>query len=100
MANAKEAVSYLTIHSLVRYLDISDGNMQEGSFRCDANVSLKEKGSIQLGTRTEIKNLNSFKFVEQAINFEIKRQGKLLLNNQNVVKKPDYMTHKKMRQDL
>ncbi len=86
MANAKEAVSYLkTIHSLVRYLDISDGNMQEGSFRCDANVSLREKGSIQLGTRTEIKNLNSFKFVEQAINFEIKRQGKLLLNNQNVV---------------
>ena len=86
MGNAKEAVSYLkTIHSLVRYLEISDGNMQEGSFRCDANISLREKGALELGTRTEIKNLNSFKFVEQAINFEIKRQSKLLLNNEKVV---------------
>ena len=86
MVSAKEAVSYLkTIHSLVRYLEISDGNMQEGSFRCDANISLKEKGSTELGTRTEIKNLNSFKFVEQAINYEIRRQGKLLLNNKKVV---------------
>ena len=86
MVNAKEAVSYLkTIHSLVRYLEISDGNMQEGSFRCDANISLKEKGATELGTRTEIKNLNSFKFVEQAINYEIKRQGKLLLNNEKVL---------------
>ena len=85
MVSAKEAVSYLkTIHSLVRYLEISDGNMQEGSFRCDANISLKEKGSTELGTRTEIKNLNSFKFVEQAINYEIRRQGKLLLNNKKV----------------
>ena len=86
MVSAKEAVSYLkTIHSLVRYLEISDGNMQEGSFRCDANISLKEKGSTELGTRTEIKNLNSFKFVEQAINYEIRRQGKLLRDNKKVV---------------
>ena len=85
MVSAKEAVSYLkTIHSLVRYLEISDGNMQEGSFRCDANISLKEEGATDLGTRAEIKNLNSFKFVEQAINYEIKRQGKILLNNEKV----------------
>ena len=86
MVSAKEAVSYLkTIHSLVRYLEISDGNMQEGSFRCDANISLKEEGATELGTRAEIKNLNSFKFVEQAINYEIKRQGKILLNNEKVI---------------
>ena len=86
MVSAKEAVSYLkTIHTLVKYLEISDGNMQEGSFRCDANISLKEKGSTELGTRAEIKNLNSFKFVEQAINYEIKRQGKLLSDNKKVV---------------
>ena len=85
MVSAREAVSYLkTIHSLVRYLEISDGNMQEGSFRCDANISLKEEGATELGTRAEIKNLNSFKFVEQAINYEIKRQGKILLNNEKV----------------
>ena len=85
MVSAREAVSYLkTIHSLVRYLGISDGNMQEGSFRCDANISLKEEGATELGTRAEIKNLNSFKFVEQAINYEIKRQGKILLNNEKV----------------
>ena len=86
MVDAKEAVSYLrSIHSLVRYLEISDGNMQEGSFRCDANVSIKQKGSDELGTRAEIKNLNSFKFVEQAINYEIRRQSKLLLNNEKVI---------------
>tara|TARA_B100001057_G_scaffold102991_1_gene100346 strand:- start:55090 stop:56529 length:1440 start_codon:yes stop_codon:yes gene_type:complete len=86
MRNAKEAVSYLkTIHSLVRYLGISDGNMQEGSFRCDANISLREKGRSEFGTRAEIKNLNSFKFVEQAINYEIKRQKKILTNNEIVL---------------
>tara|TARA_B100001989_G_C24524811_1_gene458022 strand:+ start:253 stop:1692 length:1440 start_codon:yes stop_codon:yes gene_type:complete len=86
MRSAKEAVSYLkNIHSLVRYLDISDGNMQEGSFRCDANISLREKGKSEFGTRAEIKNLNSFKFVEQAINYEIKRQKKILTNNEIVL---------------
>ncbi len=75
MRSAKEAVAYMKkIHSLVRYLEISDGNMQEGSFRCDANVSVRPKGQKEFGTRAELKNINSFKFVEKAINFEIERQ--------------------------
>ena len=75
MSSAKEAVAYMKkIHSIVRYLEISDGNMQEGSFRCDANVSVRKKGDAELGTRTETKNLNSFRFVERAINYEIERQ--------------------------
>ena len=79
MHNAEEAVGYLkTIHTLVKYLGISDGNMQEGSFRCDANISLKKAGASVLGTRAEIKNINSFKFVENAINYEIERQAQIL----------------------
>lgn len=79
MHSAKEAVAYLkTIHTLVRYLEICDGNMQEGSFRCDANVSVKKKTATQLGTRAEIKNLNSFRFIERAINYEIQRQIDIL----------------------
>jgi aspartyl-tRNA(Asn)/glutamyl-tRNA(Gln) amidotransferase subunit B len=75
MHNAKEAVAYLReLHRMVRYLGICDGNMQEGSFRCDANVSVRPAGTSTLGMRTEIKNLNSFRFVERAINFEIERQ--------------------------
>ncbi len=75
MHSAKEAVAYMKkIHSLVQYLEICDGNMQEGSFRCDANVSIRPKGQETLGTRSEIKNLNSFRFVERAINFEVERQ--------------------------
>ncbi len=75
MSSAKEAVAYMKkIHSIVQYLGICDGNMQEGSFRCDANVSVRQKGETELGTRTETKNLNSFKFVERAINYEIERQ--------------------------
>ncbi len=75
LRSAREAVAYMKkMHSLVRYLEICDGNMQEGSFRCDANVSVRPMGSEELGTRTEIKNLNSFRFVERAINFEIERQ--------------------------
>ncbi|TAK76729.1 MAG: Asp-tRNA(Asn)/Glu-tRNA(Gln) amidotransferase subunit GatB [Gammaproteobacteria bacterium] len=75
MRSAKEAVAYLkAIHTLVRYLEICDGNMQEGSFRCDANVSVRPKGETKLGTRTELKNINSFRFVERAINYEIERQ--------------------------
>ena len=72
---AQEAVSYLKgIHSLIRYLEISDGNMAQGSMRCDVNVSIRKKGSKKLGTRTETKNVNSFKFVEKAIQYEINRQ--------------------------
>jgi aspartyl-tRNA(Asn)/glutamyl-tRNA(Gln) amidotransferase subunit B len=86
LRSAKEAVAYLkTLHSLVRYLEISDGNMQEGSFRCDANVSVRPKGQQKFGTRAEIKNVNSFKFVEKAINYEVARQIQLLESNQEVV---------------
>ena len=75
MRSAEEAVAYMKkIHSIVRYLGISDGNMQEGSFRCDANVSMRPKGQKEFGIRTETKNLNSFRFVERAINFEVARQ--------------------------
>lgn len=86
MRNAKEAVSYMKkIHSLVRYLEICDGNMQEGSFRCDANVSVRLKGEEKLGTRTELKNINSFRFVEQAINYEVERQIDILEEGGNIV---------------
>ncbi len=79
MRSAEEAVAYMKkIHTLVRYLEISDGNMQEGSFRCDANVSMRAKGDELLGTRAELKNINSFRFVEQAINLEIERQIEIL----------------------
>jgi aspartyl-tRNA(Asn)/glutamyl-tRNA(Gln) amidotransferase subunit B len=75
MRSAKEAVAYMRkVHQIVRYLGISDGNMQEGSFRCDANVSVRPVGQEALGTRAEIKNLNSFRFIERAINFEVERQ--------------------------
>jgi aspartyl-tRNA(Asn)/glutamyl-tRNA(Gln) amidotransferase subunit B len=79
LRSAKEAVNYLkTLHTLVRYLGICDGNMQEGSFRCDANVSVRPLGQAAFGTRAEIKNVNSFRFVEKAINYEIERQIELL----------------------
>lgn len=79
LRSAKEAVAYLkTLRTLVRYLDICDGNMQEGSFRCDANVSVRPKGESRFGIRTELKNINSFRFVERAINFEIERQINVL----------------------
>ncbi|HUQ10441.1 MAG TPA: Asp-tRNA(Asn)/Glu-tRNA(Gln) amidotransferase subunit GatB [Steroidobacteraceae bacterium] len=75
MRSAKEAVAYLKkVHTLVRYLEICDGNMQEGSFRCDANVSVRRFGAEKFGTRAEIKNINSFRFVEKAINYEVARQ--------------------------
>ncbi len=86
LRSAKEAVAYMRkIHSIVRYLDISDGNMQEGSFRCDANVSVRPRGQEEFGTRAEIKNLNSFRFVERAINFEVERQIDLLEDGGEVV---------------
>ena len=86
LRSAKEAVAYMrTLHELVRYLGICDGNMQEGSFRCDANVSVRPKGQQEFGTRAEIKNINSFKFVEKAINHEIERQIALIVNGGKVV---------------
>jgi aspartyl-tRNA(Asn)/glutamyl-tRNA(Gln) amidotransferase subunit B len=86
MRSAKEAVAYMKkIHTLVRYLEICDGNMQEGSFRCDANVSVRPKGQAAFGTRAEIKNLNSFRFVERAINYEVERQIDLIEGGGKVV---------------
>lgn len=86
LRSAKEAVAYMKkIHSLVRYLEICDGNMQEGSFRCDANVSMRPKGRGKFGTRAEIKNINSFRFVERAINYEIERQTDLLERGSTVI---------------
>jgi len=75
MRSPAEAVAYLRkLHSLVRYIEICDGNMQEGSFRCDANVSIRPRGQKEYGTRTELKNINSFRFVERAMEYEIQRQ--------------------------
>ncbi len=86
MRSAAEAVAYLKkLHTLVRYLDISDANMQEGSFRCDANVSVRRQGTNMLGTRTETKNINSFRFVERAIQHEIDRQIDLIESGGEVV---------------
>ncbi len=86
MRSAAEAVAYARhIHALVRYIDICDGNMQEGSFRCDANVSVRPSGQSEFGTRAEIKNLNSFRFLERAILFEVERQIDLLESGHSVV---------------
>ncbi len=86
MRSAKEAVAYMKkIHTLVRYLEICDGNMQEGSFRCDANVSVRPRGREKFGTRAEIKNLNSFRFVEKAIQYEVARQIELIESGGTVV---------------
>jgi aspartyl-tRNA(Asn)/glutamyl-tRNA(Gln) amidotransferase subunit B len=86
MRSAKEAVAYMKkVHTLVRYLGICDGNMQEGSFRCDANVSVRPRGQEKYGTRAELKNLNSFRFVEKAINLEVERQIELIESGGKVV---------------
>jgi aspartyl-tRNA(Asn)/glutamyl-tRNA(Gln) amidotransferase subunit B len=86
MRFAKEAVAYMKkVHTLVRYLEICDGNMQEGSFRCDANVSVRKRGTEKFGTRAEIKNLNSFRYIEKAINFEVQRQVELLESGGKVI---------------
>jgi aspartyl-tRNA(Asn)/glutamyl-tRNA(Gln) amidotransferase subunit B len=79
LRGAREAVAYArTLHTLLRWIGVCDGNMQEGSFRCDANVSVRRAGEAQLGTRCEIKNLNSFRFMEQAIEYEARRQVELI----------------------
>jgi len=86
LRSAEEAVAYMKkIHSLVRYLEICDGNMQEGSFRCDANVSVRPAGQQTLGTRAELKNLNSFRFIERAINVEVERQIDIIEGGGTVV---------------
>ncbi len=86
ISSAKEAVSYLKeLRDILVYLGVSDGNMEEGSFRCDANVSVRKKGDAKLGTRAEVKNVNSFKFVEKAIDYEIGRQIDVILSGGNVI---------------
>jgi aspartyl-tRNA(Asn)/glutamyl-tRNA(Gln) amidotransferase subunit B len=86
LRSAQEAVAYMKkVHQLVRYLGICDGNMQEGSFRCDANVSVRRTGTDKLGTRTESKNLNSFRFLERAILYEVDRQIEVLESGGTVV---------------
>jgi aspartyl-tRNA(Asn)/glutamyl-tRNA(Gln) amidotransferase subunit B len=86
MRSAREAIAYMKkVHTLVRYLEICDGNMQEGSFRCDANVSVRHKGKREYGTRCEIKNVNSFRFVEKAINYEVARQIDILEGGGSIV---------------
>ena len=86
MHSAEEAVAYAKVlHGIVTWIDICDGNMQEGSFRCDANVSVRRKGDPKLGTRAEVKNVNSFRFLERAINFEIRRQIELIEDGGKVV---------------
>ncbi len=86
MASAKEAVAYMkALHQLVTFLEVSDGNMSQGSLRCDANVSVRAAGTSELGIRTEIKNINSFKFIEKAIDFEINRQINVLESGGTVI---------------
>lgn len=86
MRSSSEAIAYLkTLHQLVRYLGISDGNMQEGSFRADVNISLRKKGVKEFGTRAELKNLNSFRFIERAIAYEMDRQKDILDNGGKVI---------------
>jgi len=86
MRSPEEAVAYLkSLHSILRYLDICDGNMEEGSFRCDANVSIRPKGGEGFGTRTEIKNVNSFRFIEKALQYEIRRQIDVVLDGGSVI---------------
>ena len=103
MGSAEEAVAYAkALHALVRWIGICDGNMQEGSFRCDANVSVRPKGAAALGTRSEIKNLNSFRFLEEAINYEVRRQIELLEDGASVVQEtrlydPDRKQTRSMR---
>jgi aspartyl-tRNA(Asn)/glutamyl-tRNA(Gln) amidotransferase subunit B len=102
MRSAAEAVAYAKVlHALVRWIDICDGNMQEGSFRCDANVSVRRPGE-PLGTRAEIKNLNSFRFIEEAINFEVRRQIERIEDGGKVVQEtrlydPDRKETRSMR---
>lgn len=86
MRSADEAIEYLKqLHQIVVYLGICDGNLEEGSFRCDANVSLRPKGQAELGTRAELKNINSFRFIKQAIEYEVERQADLLDDGGSVI---------------
>jgi len=103
MRSPEEAVAYLKkLHAIVRYLGICDGNMQEGSFRCDANISLRPVGQEELGTRTELKNMNSFRHVQHALEYEERRQRDMLLEGEKIVQEtllwnPDKKCSESMR---
>src|SRR5678816_1680597 len=103
LRSSAEAVAYAkALHTLVRWIGICDGNMQEGSFRCDANVSVRPQGASKLGTRCEIKNLNSFRFMQEAIDFEVRRQVELIEDGGAVVQEtrlydPDRRETRSMR---
>ena len=103
MRSAAEAIAYAKrLHALVKWIGICDGNMQEGSFRCDANVSVRREGDPKFGTRCEIKNLNSFRFMQQAIEFEMRRQIELIEDGGAVVQEtrlfdPDRVETRPMR---
>jgi aspartyl-tRNA(Asn)/glutamyl-tRNA(Gln) amidotransferase subunit B len=103
MRSAAEAVAYAkALHTLVVWLGVCDGNMQEGSFRCDANVSVRPKGQVEFGTRCEIKNLNSFRFLEEAIQYEVRRQIELIEDGGTVIQEtrlydPDRQETRSMR---
>ncbi|PHR29909.1 MAG: Asp-tRNA(Asn)/Glu-tRNA(Gln) amidotransferase GatCAB subunit B [Desulfotalea sp.] len=103
MRSPEEAVAYLKkMHAIVRYLGICDGNMQEGSFRCDANISLRPVGQEELGTRTELKNMNSFRHVQHALEYEVRRQRDMLLEGETIVQEtllwdPDKRCSESMR---
>ena len=85
MNNAQEAKAYLTrLRAIVQYLGISNANMEEGSFRTDVNISVRKKGETELGTKVELKNINSFKFITNAINYEVERQIQLLEENKEI----------------
>jgi len=86
------------LHELVQWIGICDGNMQEGSFRCDVNVSVKRKGTDKLGTRREIKNLNSFKFIKQAIDYEVNWQIETLEDGERLNNRPFYLILIRVRQ--
>jgi len=96
ISNPDEAVSYLKkLRSVLRYIGVCDGNMEEGSLRCDANISLRPKGSEKLGTKTEIKNVNSFRFIQKALEYEITRQVQLLENGEEVTQETRLYDSKK-----
>lgn len=97
MRSAKEAGEYLrTLRQVLRYLDVCDGNMEEGSLRCDANVSIRKFGEEKLGTKVEVKNINSFRFVEKAIEYEIERQSHALNTGQEIVQETRLFDNQKM----
>ena len=96
ISNSDQAVSYVRkLRSILKYIGVCDGNMEEGSLRCDANISIRPVGTEKLGTKTEIKNLNSFRFIQKAIEYEIERQTALIDNGEKIVQETRLFDSKK-----